>query len=213
MAPIRRQLSAGTRPCAMNQDSLRVSGRYVRDDVGRVDDAGAIDVRGDGVRHGQPGRVQLAQQPPLAKRARALARRARGSDRRRTARRGRRADSGAAPRFRRRAATMSTAPRPDVSIATAPARRHSSASNQPAIGGLGAIRGDEHERAARRATSFSSACLSGSRAALRRAARSTARSTVAGVEVVEAAQVLERALAREARAALDAEIDDRPPHR
>jgi hypothetical protein len=44
----------------MNHDSLRVSGRY------------DVMMSGDRVRHGQPRGAQLAQQPPLAKRACAL---------------------------------------------------------------------------------------------------------------------------------------------
>ena len=77
------------------------------------------------------------------------------------------------------------------------------------LGGLARSAASEHDVPAVGRRASSASLIGGSRA--RRAARaacSTARSTVAGVEVVEAAQVLERALAREARAALELERDD-----
>ena len=63
----------GRHAALLNEPGQLARVRQVRrDDIGRVDHAGSIDMRSDGVRHGQPRRAQLAQQPPFAKRAHAL---------------------------------------------------------------------------------------------------------------------------------------------
>src|SRR5687767_2520999 len=109
---------------------------------------------------------------------------------------------------------MSTAPRPEVSRATPPDRCQRSASNQ--LASAGSARSEPESTTWRpevRTFSITAGSLRGARRELRRAGAARRGRALDGVEHVaggnlaQATQMPERALAREARAALDPAIE------